>query len=262
MQIAYYDEAGDDGFPSYSSPVFVLSSLYLHHLNWKETYERVLIFRNEIKANYGLPIKLEMHARQFLLNKNPYKKFNFSEEARVEIFSKFCEFIGSLDIRIINIAIIKTEIKNQSYQILDTSLKFSVQRIENDLNPKINPNEKFMIITDEGRVGKMRKTTRKIQKINFIPSKYSTSTYRREIRTLIEDPLPKNSKESYFIQFADVVSFIIYLHSLKFKKVSDYPNRLKGFVDEKLVIGWLDLLKPSLNLNASGKDKYGIVYHP
>jgi hypothetical protein len=25
MHIAYYDEAGDDGFPKYSSPLFVLS---------------------------------------------------------------------------------------------------------------------------------------------------------------------------------------------------------------------------------------------
>ena len=209
MQIAYYDEAGDDGFPNYSSPVFVLTSLYLHHLNWKDTYERVLSFRNYIKAAYGMPIKLEMHARQFLLNKKPYTDFRFVDKARLEIFSKFCEFIGSLDLRIINVAIIKTLIRNTGYQILDTSLKFSVQRIENDLNPEINPNEKFMVITDEGRVGKMRKTTRRIQRINYIPSKFSSGSYRREIRTLIEDPLPKNSKESYFIQFADVFAFVV-----------------------------------------------------
>ena len=108
----------------------------------------------------------------------------------------------------------------------------------------------------------MRKTTRKIQRINYIPSKFSTSSYRREIISLIEDPLPKNSKESYFIQIADVVAFVVYLHCLKLKGISDYPNRLRGVIDEKIVISWLEAIKPSINLKASEKDEYGIVFHP
>ncbi len=36
MYIAYYDESGDDGYPRYSSPLFVLSVTYLHYLNWKD----------------------------------------------------------------------------------------------------------------------------------------------------------------------------------------------------------------------------------
>lgn len=31
MYIAYYDESGDDGFPAYSSPLFVLTALYPEH---------------------------------------------------------------------------------------------------------------------------------------------------------------------------------------------------------------------------------------
>ena len=60
----------------------------------------------------------------------------------------------------------------------------------------------------------MRKVTRKIQRINYIPSKYSGS-YRKEIEKLIEDPMPKNSNESYFVQIADTIAYIIYLYSLK-----------------------------------------------
>ena len=44
MFIAYYDESGDDGYPNYSSPLFVLTSLYLHYLNWKDTFHKIFQF--------------------------------------------------------------------------------------------------------------------------------------------------------------------------------------------------------------------------
>ncbi len=262
MHFAYYDEAGDDGFPQYSSPIFVLTTLYLHHLNWKDTYEAILAFRRDLKDDFAFPVKLEMHSRYFLLNKRPYKRFDFDEHVRVEIFGRFCELVGALDLRIVNVAILKPLIKNPTYQVLDTSLKFSVQRLENDLDPEKNPNAKFLIITDTGRVGKMRKTTRRIQRINYIPSKFSSQPYRREIRAMVEDPLPKDSKESYFIQLADVVAQVVYYHSLLSKSIAALPNRLRTFVDAALLAKWLDAIKPSLNLQAAGDDAYGIRFHP
>jgi hypothetical protein len=174
----------------------------------------------------------------------------------------FCDLIANLNVKIINVVIVKPRIRNPDYPVLDTALKYSIQRIENDLNPTINPDEKFMIITDPGRVGKMRNTSRRIQRINFIPSKYSPSLYRREITSLIEDPLPKDSKESYFVQLADTVSYVVYLHAISETKAGNYPNRLASLVTPAKVAEWMERLKPSLNLNSSRKDPYGIVYHP
>jgi len=157
---------------------------------------------------------------------------------------------------------VKTRIKNNNYNVLDTSLKYSVQRIENDIKAISNPNDRFLIITDMGRVGKMRNTTRKVQKINYIPSKYSEKSYRQEIKSLIEDPLPKDSKESYLIQLADLVSYIINLYTIKNLEINNYSKRLRSFINEELVKSWLEDIKPVLNLKASKSDEYGIVYHP
>ncbi len=262
MQIAYYDESGDDGFPNYSSRFFILSAVYVHYLNWKDCLDAVREFRRGLKDSYGLPVRMEMHTKHFLLNKNPYRKLEMDNDVRKRIVGLFCDLIGSLDLKIINVVIVKPRIRNPNYDVLDTALTYSIQRIENDLSPSVNPEARFMIITDPGRVGKMRKTSRRIQRINFIPSKFSPRRYRREIQSLIEDPLPKDSKESYFIQMADVVSFVLYLYSITATGIGTYPKRLRTIVGPDEVSEWMERLKPSLNLRASSSDPYGVVFHP
>jgi|SRR5690554_2036649 len=211
MYIAYYDETGDDGFPKFSSELFVLTATYIHNLNWKEVYNKIGEFRKQLKDDFNLPVKTEFHSRYFLLNKKPYKNLNISDSDRIHIINLFCELIALLEVRIINVVINKKNIQTDSYEVLGNALTYSVQRIENDLS-RMSPASKYVILTDSGRVGKMRKTTRKIQRINFIPSKYSIGSYRKEIQHLIEDPLPKDSKESFFIQLSDLVSYIVFLY--------------------------------------------------
>jgi len=259
--IAYYDEAGDDGYPLYSSPIFVLTSLYLYYLNWKETYNILHQFRQQLKTDFGIPIKMEFHTKKFILNKNPYRDLNLVDKDRTLVIDLFCDLIARLEIKIVNVVINKKAIKTERYGVLDRALTYSIQRIENDLN-KIDPAKKFMIITDEGRVGKMRITSRKIQRINFIPSKYGTYTYRQEIKSLIEDPLPKSSKESYFIQLSDTVAFIVYLYSIAKLGVGEYSGRMPALIDRDKIYDWMGRLKNSLNLEASSSDEFGVVCYP
>ncbi len=262
MYIAYYDESGDDGFPETSSPFFVLTALYLDHQKWQETFGLIADFRRRMKTAFGLPVRVEMHAKGFLLNKNPYRTLQIPDARRLSVVEHFCDLIGSLDVRIINVVIVKARIRNQNYDVLDTALTYSVQRIENDLRSVQGPNEKFLMITDSGRVGKMRKTTRRLQRFNPIPSKFAGGTYRQEIATMIEDPLPKDSKESYFIQLADLVACIVYLHAIGETGIGSYPRRLQEFVSNTTVENWMQRLKPRFNLQAARGEPYGIKYHP
>lgn len=106
------------------------------------------------------------------------------------------------------------------------------------------------------------RTARRIQRINFIPSKFGPSPYRREVRALIEDPLPKNSKESYFIQLCDLVAFVVYLYVLGKTGTGRYHNRMPASVTHSAVTGWLERMRPSLNLAAASDDPFGVKIHP
>lgn len=261
MHLVYYDESGDDGLLSGTSPLFVLTAVYMHKLRWKGNYERIYNFRKLIKDKYGLPVKIEMHTKYFLLNKDPYRVFNFSNEARFQIMEEFINFVATLNLKVINTVIIKERIKTPAYNVLDTALEYSVQRIERDIQSRNCPEERFLIITDSGRVGKMRETTRRMQRFNYIPSHFGGMPYRNEIKLLLEDPLPKDSKESSFIQLADFISYLVALYSLIIlhKKL---PNRMLELVDENVICKWMEILKAVFNIRATKQNEYGIVYHP
>ena len=79
---------------------------------------------------------------------------------------------------------------------------------------------------------------------------------------MIEDPLPKDSKESYFLQLSDLVAYIIYLYKVVDLGLGKLPNRFPTKIDIKKIIEWIEKLKGSFNLQASEKDPYGIVCYP
>lgn len=262
MHLAYYDEAGDDGYPRYSAPLFVLSALYTGYLKWRANFDGLHAFRRDLHSRYGIPVKAEFHTRPFLLNKAPYRDLSLPDSDRVAAVGLYCAAVAQLDARIVNVCIVKPRVTSPGFKVLDWALKLSVQRIENDLASTGNDDSRFLLITDPGRVGKMRTTTRRVQRINFIPSKFGPQAYRREIQRLIEDPLPKDSRESFFIQTVDLVSWVVYAHSLLETKAGGLPSRLPTAVDADKLVQWMEMLKPVLNTQASRHDRYGIVYHP
>lgn len=260
MFLAYYDESGDDGYPETSSPLFVLTAVYQHHLVWKENYERVKAFKRQLASDFTFPFHEELHTREFILNKNPYHNWNIPAADRAHIVDLYCQLCAQLNLKIINLVIVKPRFQKLSVDILDTALTFSVQRIENDLAPE--PHNRFEIITDWGRVGKMRKTTRRVQKINFIPSKFGPTARRQEIQKLIEDPLPKDSSESYFIQLADLVACIVSLYAVTTQNVGKLPGRLPAEINAERIKAWMEMLKPVLNTKAAGDNEYGVKFYP
>jgi len=142
MHLVYYDESGDDGYPQYSSPLFVLSCIYLPAVDWREDFEILAAFRRTLAHDFHFPFKTELHTREFLLN------------------------------------------------------------------------------------------------------------------------LPKNSRQSWFIQLADMVACIVYLHVGLATATASLPSRLPHQVDARLLNGWLTDLSPVFNLRASRADPYGIVFIP
>ena len=258
--IVYFDESGDEGLIKYSSDTFILTSIYLSTDNWQKNFNQMRFLRKELKEKYGFHIKEEMHTKHFLSDKDPYRKYNWSKEQKLEILKAFTLTIADMDLTCINVIIDKNKIKKQDYNILETALKYNIQRIDNDVKGKAN----YIIITDKGRIAPIRKTARAIRAFNPIQSKYSHSFNNQPISGLIEDMLEKESEESYFIQICDFISYFVHLYyKINFRK-EDLPNRVGKLIDKKFIGSVLATLKESntLNLKANKNNRYGLVIYP
>lgn len=266
MVLSYFDESGDDGFPQRSSDIFVLASLSMLDTDWKFNFEQVLQFRRVISQEYNFPVKEEFHTREFIQDKNPYHG-KYAPEVRRELLFKYAQMLANLRLQCIIVVIDKTRIKNQDYDVLEKAFTYNIQRIENSLQAIAAKEQRraqhFMVITDEGRVGKMAKIARKIQRINYIPSKFESASTRQEIKLMLEDPLAKNSAESYFIQAADTLAFISSLYATKYLCSGiEWANRIKRVLTDEDSLTLMESAKPILNSKASSANPFGIVCYP
>lgn len=261
MYICYFDESGDDGFPSTSSDIFVLTSLSLHYSKWKDINNEIAGFRKWLKKEYDFPVDFEFHTREFLLNKNPYKQLNIKPRLRKEIIYYFFDFLRQLDVIIVNSAVNKTLIRKPAYKVLKTALRDNVQSIDTYIS-EIGDINRFLLITDEGRVGKMVNVTRQIQ-VNGAAGN-TTKIVGTGVRKLIEDPLPKSSKESYFIQLSDMVAYIIYLYILNNIHLPSKPwsPRLLQVLNYGDEITLLDKIQHILYRKTAESERFGIIINP
>lgn len=258
--IVYFDEAGDDGVTTASSSQFVLTSIYMPMSIWQNNYDKIKTFRRELKEEYGFHVSQEMHTKNFITDKCPYRDYGWTSDVKRDILKKFTIMIGDLDLSIINVIIDKTKFKDKNYKVLENALKYNIQRIENDSAGKWN----YIIITDKGRVGAMRKTARAIRAYNPIQSKYSYQYRNQPISWLIEDIMEKDSSESYFIQICDFISYFVYLYRKINILNGDLPNRAKNLIDAHFISQVMATLKDreKLNLKAAPDNTYGLVIYP
>jgi hypothetical protein len=266
MYLAYLDESGDDGYPKTKSQLFALTSTYMNESTWKENFAEIKKIRKVFYKKYWLAARSELHTRDFMANDDRYIHLHLSEKQRVSLLDEYATGISKLKIKVINCVTDKTKITNNNYKVLDNCLNFSIQRVENDLRAidkklkednKFVETSRFIMIVDPGREAKMISTARRIQTINFIPSQFGPHPYRSEIKKLIEDPLPKVSHQSYFIQISDFIVSVIFLYMKIELGIGKMPSRIPKSIDFAKLKEWLDILKPVLNFQASKKNKYG-----
>jgi hypothetical protein len=257
--IAYFDETGDDGESTSSSDHFILTSIYMPATVWQENFNRIRELRYRLNKEYGFHVSQELHTKNLLTDKNPYREYGWMPEEKREIIKAFALAVSTMDISVVNVIIDKTRFINENYKVLDNALKYNIQRIENDSHGMWN----YIIVTDKGRLPPMRKTARAIRASNPIQSRYTDGYSNQPVSGLIEDILEKDSQESYFIQICDLISYFVHLYFISVLKAEALPNRVMRILDVSFVKSFMATLKNAgiLNLKASRND-YGLVIYP
>lgn len=263
MYIAYFDESGDDGIydpnlpNSSKSKYFIYSNFYLPKEHWKTTYNNFKNFRKDLyqsdQVNF---INIEFHTREFLQARDPYFSLFgnkiINPSFRRKIILAFCEHIGKMQYtKIITTVIPKQKINQTGGEnyCIEYSIRENLTRMWLDIGKSSN----FLVIADRGREAVVQKYCRKLQVHNFV------NGHDNKLESMIEDCLFKDSKESYFLQIADLVAYLSYLW---ITPKNEWAKSVQKVVNEAFLEECFSLLRPVLNTKSTRDNNKAIVIYP
>ncbi|MGO8901969.1 MAG: DUF3800 domain-containing protein [Isosphaeraceae bacterium] len=278
VRFFYVDESYDD-------TKFCLSAISIRHSDWKQCFDAVKAHRQRLKADHGIFVRKEIHARDLVSGRgriSPEGK-PVGKWMRSRIFYSLLQLVARLPgVLVFNICLDKVGCRDPHLKAWDrlinrierTMLEFDNRELHarakiiasvrdhlpgkelEFLESRLNIyRSRAFIVSDEGRENEIIKALRKMGVINYIPSQFGQWPSGAETRNIvteriIEDPFFKASHRSNFLQLADCVAFAL----LK-REVPPTPNIEKYGINKMFeeVIGNLCYKK------ASPRDPYGIV---
>ncbi len=191
VYLIYIDE-------SYDNTYYAYSAIFVPIEHWNEIFQKVLLWRQTLHKMHGIDVNGEIHSTEFVGGRGQ-PVTNRDKKYRAGVFNSFLKEIENLPhIRIIN-GITRNKLNHEKL------FEYVVTRINNTLKYS---NAYGILICDEGNENKLVSMVRRMKKSNSIWSQYSYGEQRScPLDRIIEDPLFKTSKSSYFIQLADMVAF-------------------------------------------------------
>lgn len=240
---------------SYDKETYCLSAISIRHSDWKECFDKVREHRVNLKNDYGIYLRKEIHARDLVAGRGNLSPQVVGKWQRSRIFFGLLQLVASLpQVWVFNVCLevphfqdpqmiswekltnrierTMLEQENVELPLRRTLTASAVKNLASDDADKIDRRlniyrARATIIADEGRENEITKALRKMHVFNPIPSRFGTwptGKFTKNITTdrIIEDPVFKRSDRSYFVQLADCVAFAL----LK-RETTPTPNILK-----------------------------------
>jgi len=252
MYFIYVDESGDIGLQNSPARYFILSGFVVHELAWHDTLEAIIDFRRSLRNRFGLKLREEIHAGHFITGGGAALS-RFRRDTRLRILREVLEFESALpNVSVVNVLVDKWG-KNTSYDVFTHAWTALFQRFENTITHRNfpgpqNPEDQGIAVVDRTDEPKLRILARRLRRYNPVPHLGGGGYRQLPIRTMVEDPVHRDSLHSYFIQLADVNSY--------FLKQREAPC---AYVRRKGARNYFVRLDPILCKVASQTDPYGVV---
>jgi hypothetical protein len=165
------------------------------------------------------------------------------------------QFLGQLtSLRVLNVFIRKDRLTDGQTNVFELAWSRFIQRFHNflDHGGTKGAQEFGLLFTDRTRDDELRRLLRRMRAFNYVPSQYGGSSSRRIlVSRVLDDPIPRTSDHSYYIQMADLIAFALARR--------DYPRAALSAYQFETFFNQLNAI---LLTQASQYNSQGIVYWP
>jgi hypothetical protein len=207
--IAYVDESGNTGNISEGgSETFTLGCLLIHSRDWPASFDALLAFRRRIRDRFGVPMRAEIKASHLLRCSGVIRDLGLAPAVRRLIFRAHMRELENLNTKAFGIVIDKRTSTATPDHIFDLGWETLLQRLERASQFAGHDEDgPFMIMHDEGENDQIRRLVRKARRRLTAGSAYGPGSLSHAAWKLIDDPVPRRSEQSYFIQLTDLVAY-------------------------------------------------------
>jgi len=209
----YVDESGDTGTLNSPTHYFILSGIVFHELRWNQILTELVAFRRLLRESKGLKLRDEIHSTD-LIN-HPGELIRIKRNDRLDIIKKCIDWLDCQhDISVFSVIVDK---HNTSHDVFEKAWNALVMRFENTIRYKNfrgpqNADDRGIILSDNTDGQKLTKLIRKMRHYNSIPNDkgFYTGGFRNiKLQYVIEDPIMKDSKNSFIHQMNDVLAYCV-----------------------------------------------------
>lgn len=201
MYLAYIDESGDRG--AKGSRTYTLGCVLVKSSQWSRAFDGVINYRRFLKARYNVPVRAEIKANHLLRNGGAFRLLALSESARQSIYRGHMRLHHKLGLSAFAVVIDKPKIVKK-LDPMESAWLYVLQRLER-MSHRLS--DEILIVHDEGEPDLVRQFARKSRRANTAGSLFGPGRLHLPFSRLLDDPVSRNSSQSYFLQLADLCAF-------------------------------------------------------
>lgn len=205
MLLAYVDETGDTGaVSSGGSWTYTLGCVLVDADDWPGSFDGMIEFRTRLKQSYGVLRRYEIKANYLLRSGGDIRSLNLAPAQRSLIYRAHLRALHDMKARAFAVVIDKRRDSRSGTSLFDLTWETLLQRLERTSHyEQCN----FMIFHDEGDNDRVRRSVRRARRHLTAGAKYSYGSFNNPFRGIVDDPTPRQSQHSFFIQMADLVAY-------------------------------------------------------
>lgn len=243
-EFAYIDESGNVGAPAKGGTrSYTLGCVMVPMDHWTDRLGVMVEARSEIRRTYKVLLRSELKANYLLRNRGPLEPLRLGDGQRRDIYKRLLVATNVASSGVFAV-IIDKEHPRFSGDPAERAWEYLLQRLRIRSDTMGHP---IMVVHDDGDADRVRKHMRRFRRHSWAPGGRSVPA-----PLLIEDPVPRNSDLSYFIQAADLTAYAA------FRRFQP-PAVRNGSVCNELM--W-DVMSARWMTNVSRSRSDGIVVYP
>jgi hypothetical protein len=206
MFFAYVDDSGNVGALPGGTTTFSLGCVMFEAARWPAVFDETIAFRRFLRSRFKIPVRAEIKANFLLHNKGPFRDLALSESARFAVYRGCLRLQHKLAFKVFGVVIRKDILVARQSQLdpREVAWEYLFQRLERFTTLG---STQVLVMHDEGEAHLVRRLQRKARRAGSAGSMFGTGSLSRPAKLILDDPVPRTSREAYFVQLADLDAY-------------------------------------------------------